>query len=41
MPTGDPSCPTLADKDESSVFMNHLNELIEEICGSAGPFVRL
>ena len=40
-PTGDPSCPTLADKDKSSVLLNRLNELIEEICSSAGPFVRL
>lgn len=40
-PTGNPSCSTLADKDEFSILMNHLNALVEEICGGVSIFVRL
>lgn len=40
-PTGNPSCSTLADKDEFSFLMNHLNALVEEICSSISTFVRL
>lgn len=40
-PTGNLSCSTLADKDEFSILMNHLNALREEICSSVSTFVRL